>query len=299
MASFEGVIMRERIERSAVRILTFLLGCFAGILLTGGGVTRAEAEAPPSIDRLRAYFKRKGLQTDHLFNDPRFTIHEDIDGYFKKSAERSKVSERLTAQKRGDHATAERIFAEEYEKYRTLVRFEAKCDSIPVFMERHAAQLVRCEKQYGIPREVLAAVIGIESGFGHHRGAFHAFNVYVSMYLRNYRRTFAVTQLRELLEFSKRTGIDVYTLDSSYAGAIGYMQFIPYSLNHWFVGQDVFDMNDAIASTANYLAHFKKRRGSLEKALYSYNASRYYVTFVQDLAAHARERAAAVPAGKS
>ncbi len=299
MVEYGGRIqMQDRIPRTVVRRMMMLAGCLAGMVLFGWGGWAKEPPAP-SIARLRTYFKQKGLSADHLFEDPRFTVHEDIVRYFEKSAERSGVDRRLAAQKRGDHAEAERIFAEEYDKYRQLVRFGAKCDSIPLFMERYAAPLARCEEKYGIPKEVLAAVIGIESGFGHHRGAFHAFNVYVSMYLKNYRRTFAVTQLRELLEFSKRTGIDVFTLDSSYAGAIGYMQFIPYSLNHWFVGKDVFDMDDAIASTANYLAHFKKRRGSIEKALYSYNNSRYYVTFVLDLAAHAREQAAVAPAGKS
>jgi membrane-bound lytic murein transglycosylase B len=255
-----------------------------GFHLGNGLSGNALAEPPPSIERLKTYFKQKGYETDHLFSDPRFTVHAAIDSFFKKSAESSMVTERLKAQRRGDHAEAERIFREEYENYKILVRFEAKRDSLPVFMERYAGQLARCEQKYGIPRKVLAAVIGIESGFGHHRGGFYAFNVYVSMYLKNYRRSFAVSQLSELLAFCKRTGMDMFDLNSSYAGAIGYMQFVPYSLNRWFVGEDVYDMDDAIASAANFLSYFKKRRGSMEKALYSYNPSRYYVTFVLELA---------------
>jgi membrane-bound lytic murein transglycosylase B len=240
--------------------------------------------APPSIERLRAFYRRKGYEVDRLFADPRFTVHEGIDDFFRKSAERAGADEYRAALKSGNKAKAELVFRQEYEKYKAKLKFEAKRDSLPMFMEEHAAHLARCEKEYGVPREILAAVMGIESDFGQNRGSFRAFNVYVSLYLKNYRREFAVSQLSELLAFCKRTGADVFDLHSSYAGAIGYMQFLPYSLNHWFVGKDVYDMGDAVASAANYLSHFQKRRGSMEKALYSYNPSRYYVTFVLELA---------------
>ncbi|MHB9031372.1 MAG: lytic murein transglycosylase [Candidatus Latescibacterota bacterium] len=279
-----GILLKQLL------IFALIVVSWSGVISRSGGVRVSFAEPDPSVERLKAYFNGKGYRTDHLFSDPRFTVHAGIDSFFRKSAESAKVDERLRAQRRGDHAEAERIFREEYEKYKLLVKFDAKRDSLPVFLQTHAEQLSRCERKYGIPREVLAAVIGIESGFGRHRGAFYAFNVYVSMYLKNYRRSFAVSQLSELLAFCRRTGKDMFDLSSSYAGAIGFMQFIPYSLNHWFVGNDVYDMNDAIASTANYLSHFKKRRGSIEKALYAYNPSRYYVTFVLELADAGKDR---------
>ena len=67
------------------------------------------------------------------------------------------------------------------------------------------------------------------------------------------------------------------------------MQFLPYSLNRWFVGSDVDDMGDCIASAANYLAHFKKKRGTIEKAVFSYNPSKLYASTVFALADYARE----------
>jgi len=226
--------------------------CIAATLMTVWTVN-AYAQPPPSIDRLKVYFKGKGYETEPLFSDSRFMVHSDIDSFFIRSAEKKRVDERQAAEKRGDSKKAELIFREEYENYKTLLKFDAKRDSLPGFMGANAEQLARCEERYGIPREALAAVIGIESGFGQYRGAFYAFNVYVSMYMKNYRRSFAVSQLSELLAFCRRTGKDMFELNSSYAGAIGYMQFIPYSLNHWFVGDDVYNMDDAIASTANYL----------------------------------------------
>jgi membrane-bound lytic murein transglycosylase B len=262
----------------------FAVGCYAVLVLFFTGSQASGTEPAPSIEQLKVLFKGKGYKTDHLFSDPRFTIYADIDSLFIKSAEKTRVDERLAAQERGDSLNAERIFREEYENYKIIMKFQEKTDSLIPFMLEHEKQLFFCEQKYCIPREVLAAVIGIESGFGNHRGNFNAFNVYVSMYMKNYRRPFAYSQLLELLAFCKRTGIDMFDINSSYAGAIGYMQFLPYSLNRWFVGKDVYNMDDAIISTANFLAYFKKRRGTVEKALYAYNPSRYYVTFVLDLA---------------
>ena len=265
-------------------LIAFTFVCPIALSLFHTGAKASDAGYSTSIEQLKILLKKKGYETEHHFSDPRFTIYADIDSFFIKSAEKTMVEERLAAQERGDSLDAERIFLDEYENYKITLKFNTKQNSIIPFMIDHAVQLDSCENKYGIPREVIAAVIGIESGFENHRGSFYAFNVYVSMYLKNYRKTFALSQLSELLAFCKRTGIDMFELNSSYAGAIGYMQFLPYSLNRWFVGKDVYNIDDAIASTANFLAYFKKRRGSIEKALYAYNPSRYYVTFVLDLA---------------
>ena len=283
MSNIKKAYMRESfLKRFCFIALTVF--CFNTPALLTVSAQVNDKEPAMSIEHLKVLLKDKGHKTDQLFSDPRFTIYTDIDSFFIKSAEKTRVDERLAAEERGDSLEAERIFNEEYENYKNTLKFKTKLDSLVPFIKEHTVQLERCGKKYGIPPVVLAAVIGIESGFEYHRGSFYAFNVYVSMYLKNYRRPFAVSQLSELLAFCKRTGIDVFELNSSYAGAIGYMQFLPYSLNRWFVGNDVYNIDDAIASTANFLAYFKKRRGSVEKALYAYNPSKYYVTFVLDLA---------------
>ncbi len=295
---FLGGYMRGNFWRKVIPLL--VLSLWLPWSVTPVGVPELGAQLPaPSIQRLKDYYKQRGHETDHLFADKRFVIHDNIDGYFKRAAESSGIAQQRAARKRGDTREAERLFRQEYENYKKLLNFDAKSDSIAQFMRIHGERLAWCEEKYGIPQEIIAAVIGIESNFGRNTGAFLAFNAYVSMYLKNYRREFAVTQLRELLDFSKKTGVDVFEFKSSYAGAIGYMQFLPYSLNNWFVGKDVYDMNDAAASIGNYLSHFRKQRGgSLERALYAYNNSRYYVTIVQDLAEHGKSARSPLPSGR-
>ena len=86
----------------------------------------------------------------------------------------------------------------------------------------------------------------------------------------------------------KKFHFDVLSLKSSYAGAMSYAQFLPSSLNRWFIGSDLYNIDNNILSVANYLSHFKKRTRSLEESVYRYNPSKFYVRFVIDLAKEAK-----------
>ena len=112
------------------------------------------------------------------------------------------------------------------------------------------------------------------------------------MMAEDYRYSFAEAQLIELLRFCKRTGLDVMSLQSSYAGAMTYAQFIPYSLNRWWKnskGQGLYHMPDNIRSVANYLAHFTKIEGNVKDAILRYNTSSLYQQAVLSLAEDAKQ----------
>lgn len=208
-------------------------------------------------------FQKEEYQTAHLFQDERFEIYEEIDQRFKRSAERKSIN---------------------LEEYKQILGFEEKKRRAVNFMQKHAEQLQKAEQEYGIPKYVITAIIGIESDFGQNIGSYNPFNAYVSMYAVGYRADFAKAQLVELLDFTKRNNIDVFNLKSSYAGAMSSAQFIPYSLNKWFVGDDIFDMDNNIMSVANYLAHFQKRTNNLRTSVLRYNPSGLYADAVLALA---------------
>lgn len=217
---------------------------------------------------LSTHLKKQGIEIDSLLNDPRFKIYEGIGNRFKKSAEATIPS---------------------LEQYKHIIGYEAKRKEIDKFITTHSGQLAQAEKTYGISKYVISAIIGIESDFGKNTGSYNPFNSYVSMCAVDYREDFAKAQLAELLKFAKRNRIDIFTLKSSYAGAMTYAQFIPYSLNKWFVGKDLTDMNNNILSVANYLSYFKKKTGSIEKAVLRYNPSSLYTNAVLDLAGDAEK----------
>jgi len=220
-----------------------------------------------NLSSLISYLEEKGFEIESLLNDPRFEIYEDIVDRFTKSAERKSHS---------------------LDSYKRVLNFEDKARQLDPFMENYSDQLKQAEEKYGIPSSVIAAIIGIESDYGKNIGSHNPFNAYVSMYANGYRQDFAKAQISELLEFTKRNNIDVFELKSSYAGAMAFAQFIPYSLNKWFVGEDIFDMKNNIMSVANYLAYFKERTGDIETAVLRYNPSSLYTQAVLDLAKQAR-----------
>lgn len=217
---------------------------------------------------LSGYFQNNGVEISGMLEDSRFEIYEGIGDRFRNSAERRTLT---------------------LDEYKRVLGYNAKRANINSFITANYDQLEKAEAEYDISKYVIAAIIGIESDFGKNIGSFNPFNSYVSMYLVDYRAEFARAQLEELLKFTERHGIDVFELKSSYAGAMSFAQFIPYSLNRWFVGDDIFDMNNNIMSVANYLAHFKQRSGSIERAVFRYNPSQMYTDAVLSLASDAEK----------
>lgn len=230
--------------------------------------TNADQVYPARVATLIEYFDSKDIDLKPFLESPNFEIYDGIGDRFRKSAERKIGS---------------------LEDYLQVLGFDNKKGRIGEFMNTYSGALEEAEKTYDIPKYVIAAIIGIESDFGQNIGSYNPLNVYVSMYSEDYRADFAKAQLEELLLFTNRNNIDVFELKSSYAGAMSYGQFIPYSINHWFVGDDIFDMENNIHSIANYLAHFHEITGSLEGAVYRYNPSSLYRDAVLTLADAAEE----------
>lgn len=232
------------------------------------GSSNALQVYPARVTSLIEYFESKDLDLKTLLDHPQFEIYDGIGDRFRKSAEK-KIGT--------------------LEDYQRVLGFDDKKRRIGDFMATHSSSLQEAQETYQIPKYVIAAIIGIESDFGQNIGRYNPLNVYVSMYTEDYRADFAKAQLEELLIFTNRNNIDVFELKSSYAGAMSYGQFIPYSINRWFVGDDIFDMTNNIHSIANYLAHFYGVTGSLEGAVYRYNPSSLYRDAVLALANEAEK----------
>ncbi|MDO8517164.1 MAG: lytic murein transglycosylase [Nanoarchaeota archaeon] len=234
------------------------------ILLAGAlSLSSLNATAENSIESLVQHFKGKGYEIQNLISDPRFEIYKNIDKSFKTSPE---------------------SVVKDYKIYREKLGVEKKKNNIKKFIQDYNQPLSDAEKKYGIPKEVIASVIGVESDFGKNIGKYYAFNSFASLFVKDYKTNFALTEMESLLKFSKKNNVSVFDLKSSYAGAIGYAQFIPSSLNSYFVGDSVYDMEDSINSVANYLKSAKKRTGKLNRAVYAYNHSEFYVKAVFEIA---------------
>ena len=218
------------------------------------------------LDELIAHFAKEGTDIKPFLEDSRFALIEDITGKFRRAVE---------------------IKIEDLDDYKELIKFEQKKGKVSEFVASYSDALEKAEKEYGIPKTVIIGIIGVESEYGMYKGKYNPFNAYVSMYVEGYRTKWALAQLEELLIWTEKNSLDVMDLKSSYAGAMSYAQFIPWSLNRWFVGGDLYDMPNNIYSVANYLAHYKDVTGSLEKAVLRYNPSTMYQQAVLSLAEEA------------
>lgn len=124
----------------------------------------------------------------------------------------------------------------------------------------NAALFGRLEKKYGVPRETLAAVWGMETGFGQSQGSFNLFEALATLAYEGPRADYGRTQLLAALKIAQNEHLDPQDMMGSWAGAFGHTQFVPTTfLDHAVDGdgdgkRDLSNsLADALASTASYL----------------------------------------------
>ncbi len=141
------------------------------------------------------------------------------------------------------------------------------------FWKAQAAELKRAEQQFGVAAWVIAGVLGVETIYGRQTGNFRVLDVLATLSLdfpsgRSDRSAFFRKELGEFLKLCQEQGLAPQTVQGSYAGAIGWPQFMPSSIRRYaidFDGDGRIDLQrspvDAIGSVANYLAAHGWRTG--------------------------------------
>lgn len=131
------------------------------------------------------------------------------------------------------------------------------------FWERELKALEAARQSYGVPEEIVVAIIGIETLYGRNSGRFPALGTLATLAF-DYppRAALFRSELEALLLLSRDTGRSALTYRGSYAGALGIPQFLPSSVRNWgvdFDGDGHIDLTasaaDAIGSVANFLNH--------------------------------------------
>jgi len=136
-------------------------------------------------------------------------------------------------------------------------------------VEKNRVALDRIERRYGVDKEVVVAVWGLESAYGTFRGKSSVIRSLATLAYEGRRADFFESQLIDALVILQAGDITPDKMTGSWAGAMGHTQFMPSSfLEHAvdFTGdgrRDIWsdDPTDALASTAAYLAHFGWTKG--------------------------------------
>jgi membrane-bound lytic murein transglycosylase B len=137
------------------------------------------------------------------------------------------------------------------------------------FWQQHAELLQRARQTYGVPEEIIVAIIGVETRYGKHKGRFPVIDALSTLaFAYPPRSRFFRKELKEYLLMTREEGLDPVAQLGSYAGAMGMPQFIPSSFRQYAVDfdkdgrRDLWQNNaDAIGSVGNYFKRHHWRAG--------------------------------------
>lgn len=156
----------------------------------------------------------------------------------------------------------------EWHQYRKIFMRPERIAQGVEFLRQHREAFERAEDEYGVPATVIAAIIGVETWYGTYKGKHRVLDALATLAF-DYppRSRFFRGELAQYLLMTREQGLDPEVLTGSYAGAMGYGQFISSSYRHYaidFDGDGVANILDnpvdAIGSVANYFrAHHWKQ----------------------------------------
>ena len=150
----------------------------------------------------------------------------------------------------------------EWYQYKKLLVDEPRIELGLKFWNANQIALDRAERVYGVAPEFIVAIIGIETRYGRVMGSFPVVRALATLAFDFPARAgFFRKELTEFLILTKSQKLDPLILKGSYAGAMGFGQFMPSSYRAYavdFASDDFKDIwnnkSDAIGSVANYMA---------------------------------------------
>lgn len=136
------------------------------------------------------------------------------------------------------------------------------------FWDRHEELLERATERYGVEPAVIVAIIGVETRYGQITGRYRVLDALATLAFHYPPRAdFFRRELEHFLLLAEEESLDLTGVTGSYAGAMGFGQFIPSSYRAYAVDlsangrRDLWSPEDAIGSVANYLHEHGWRRG--------------------------------------
>ena len=148
-----------------------------------------------------------------------------------------------------------------WQRYRPRFLNETRIENGVRFWQEHRAALAKASQQYGVPEEIIVAIIGVETIYGRNKGDFGVMQALATLAFHYPPRAeFFRTELEQFLLLARENGLDPLQIKGSFAGAIGIPQFMPGSQRRFAVDFDgdghinlTASAEDAIGSVARFL----------------------------------------------
>jgi membrane-bound lytic murein transglycosylase B len=194
----------------------------------------------------------------------------DVDNFVKKVSAKNNLNEQSVreilshAQRQQSIIDAMNRPAEKQKKwfeYRAIFLKDKRINQGVNFWNKHKTTLTKVSNESGVPIEIIVAIIGVETYYGGNKGHYKVLDaLYTLAFDYPKRSKFFTKELEQFLVLAEKENISATETQGSYAGAMGFGQFMPssylmYAKDYDLDGQrDLIDnIDDAIASVANYL----------------------------------------------
>ncbi|HFD12923.1 MAG TPA: lytic murein transglycosylase B [Crenotrichaceae bacterium] len=147
-----------------------------------------------------------------------------------------------------------------WHQYRAIFLTESRIQGGVDFWNKHENTIAAVAEKYGVPAEIMIAILGVETRYGANTGSYPVLDAISTLaFLYPKRSSFFRSELEQFLLLVREEGVDPLSLTGSYAGAMGLPQFMPSSYRHYAVDfdndkqRDIWkNPADTLASIANY-----------------------------------------------
>ena len=177
---------------------------------------------------------------------------------FEKSYVEEIISNAKKKQKILDDMSSPAEFTLTWDRYKAIFIENKRIQNGKIFIEKNLATLERAENDFGVPKEIITAIIGVETRYGKIQGSHRVIDSLFTLGLDYPRRSkFFRSELINFFLLTRENNLDILQIKGSYAGAMGYGQFISSSYRSYAIDYDddgVADLfgsvDDAIGSVA-------------------------------------------------
>lgn len=148
----------------------------------------------------------------------------------------------------------------EWFEYKQIFLTETRVQQGLEFWKTHELALNRAQETYGVPPEYILAILGVETSYGRNKGSFPVLDALATLAFDHpVRYPFFRQELQNFLQLTQENGLNPTEIRGSYAGAMGFPQFMPSSWRRLAVDFDedgridlINNPVDAIGSIAHY-----------------------------------------------
>ena len=159
-----------------------------------------------------------------------------------------------------------------WDRYKKLFLEKQRISNGRKFIKENFDLFQQVENDFGVPKEIITSILGVETRYGKIQGSYRVLDSLATLGFDFPRRSkFFKSELIQFFLLARENNLDINSVQGSYAGAMGYGQFISSSYRAYAVDYDgdgyadLFNsVPDAVASIANYLQkHGWRRDGNI------------------------------------